>query len=170
MLTLFLLRHAKSSWSNPDLEDFDRPLNSRGQKAAMKMGAYIQAHDLNPDLILCSAAARTCETLGRILPFLNGDIEIQTLEALYHAGRPEQIRRLLTDHAIGSKRVMVIGHNPIMQDFALETCSSGDAVMLDLLNTKYPTGALAEIRFEASSWKDIAANGALIRFIQPRSL
>ena len=63
MLSMLLLRHAKSSWDDPALADFDRPLAPRGEEAALRMGAYMAAHDLLPDLILCSTAQRARQTL-----------------------------------------------------------------------------------------------------------
>ena len=70
MKTLFLLRHAKSSWSEPGLADFNRPLNERGRRAAPLIARYLAHCDLLPDLILCSAALRTRETLALMLPGL----------------------------------------------------------------------------------------------------
>ncbi len=74
MKRLLLLRHAKSSWHDPSLADFDRPLNQRGRAAARMMGDYLVRKGLLPDLVLCSAAQRARETLAFIQDRLDGDL------------------------------------------------------------------------------------------------
>ena len=85
MLTLFLLRHAKSSWEDATLDDYDRSLNARGKRSAPAIGRYMAQKAYAPNLILCSGSHRTRETLGLVLPYLHGDQEIRVEEGLYHA-------------------------------------------------------------------------------------
>src|SRR4051794_11013088 len=116
MLTLTLLRHAKSSWEEP-LDDFDRPLAPRGEKAAPEIGAALAARGLRPDLIVCSGAVRARETLGLMLERLGAPPpEVIYDDSLYMAAPGKLLKRL---HAIASSfpgnvphHVMLVGHNP----------------------------------------------------------
>jgi phosphohistidine phosphatase len=170
VLTLLLLRHAKSTWDDPELEDYDRGLATRGLKAAPRMGRYIATQHLKPDLVLCSGAVRTRATLALVLPELGSPPpRIRYDNALYLAG-PD----VLLD-AIGkagtSPRVMLVGHNPGIHALALALTGGGDKAALAELATRYPTAALAVLTFPAAAWKDVApATGRLERFVTPRGL
>src|SRR5215831_15132963 len=94
MLTLSLLRHAKSSWDDPALEDFDRPLAKRGQTAAPRMGAYMQANGLMPDLVLCSPAVRARQTLDLLLSCLGGGPTVVYEQAFYLAAPSVLLARI----------------------------------------------------------------------------
>ena len=126
MVTLSLFRHAKSSWAGTGLRDFERPLAPRGKDAAPKMGAFMNAQELVPDLVLCSPAARAMETLEYALPELGDTPEIRYEEGLYHAG-PRQMLQFLNDVDAGVGHVMLIGHNPGMQGLALGLVGLGEA-------------------------------------------
>jgi phosphohistidine phosphatase len=174
MLTVLLLRHAKSSWDSPALADYDRPLAKRGQKAAPLMGAEIARLGLRPDLVLCSGAARTRETLALALPAL-GEPAPQTVvdDGIYMA-TPETLLALLRKlpaGAKGPKTVLIVGHNPGLEDLAALLVGSGDWSQRALMADKFPTGSLAAITFEAPGWADIApATGRLDQFITPARL
>jgi phosphohistidine phosphatase len=162
-----LLRHAKSSWAEPGLRDHDRPLNERGRRAAMAMGAYLRTEGLVPELVLCSSARRTSETLA--LLELPGWVAIAVEHALYLAPPAAVLARLReVDDSVG--RLMVIGHNPTMHALALELVGSGEPAALARLAEKYPTGALAVLRVNGD-WADLDRRGGhLERFITPRAL
>jgi phosphohistidine phosphatase len=165
---LWLLRHAKSSWDEPGLEDRDRPLAARGELAADQMRAYFLAEDLRPALVLCSSALRTRQTLARVLPALGSDLEVRIESSLYtfEAGALLGRLQMVPD---GIDPVMLVGHNPAMQELAVMLAARGDR--LDQLAQKFPTGALAEIEFSTSSWREIGASkGTLTRFVVPREL
>ncbi|WP_246274537.1 SixA phosphatase family protein [Hyphomicrobium sulfonivorans] len=174
MLTLMLLRHAKSNWDNPADADFDRPLAKRGQKSAPRMGAEIAHLGLVPELVLCSSAARTRQTLDLVLgSWPEPHPEVVFDDAIYMA-TPEdmlaQVRRVASRNPAPS-RVMVVGHNPGMEDFASDLAGHGDAEARKLLAQKYPTCALAVLTFEAGSWSDVDFGaGNLERFITPAML
>jgi phosphohistidine phosphatase len=156
MKRLYVLRHAKSSWDDADLADHDRPLSGRGRRAADAIGRHLRAHGIEPELVLCSSAARTRETLARI--GLEGTIERE----LYGAGAGELLARL-RDVPPGIQSVLVIGHNPGMHDLALAL--SGEP------GDKYPTGALATIELDIGDWSAIApGSGRMIGFVRPREL
>ena len=109
---LILLRHAKSDWHSGAKTDFDRPLNHRGRRNAPEVGRWLHTHGLHPDIVCCSDAARTRETLDLVATELDlSDAEIQYTDALYHASAKEIVEiaeQQLMDYAC----VMLIGHNP----------------------------------------------------------
>ena len=170
MLTLTLFRHAKSSWDFPNLDDFDRPLNERGEKAAPRMAAFLAENDLVPDLVLCSSSQRTRQTLHLALPSWKPKPKIDYSEALYHATAPTMLA-ILRDTPAKAKHVMIIGHNPGMESFATQLIGSGDKKDRMAIATKFPTAAAAVIAFDAKSWADIeTGRGALQLFMTPRQL
>jgi phosphohistidine phosphatase len=167
--TLHLLRHAKSSWDDPGLDDHDRPLASRGKRAAKKLAAHLEASGISPDVVLCSSARRTRETLKLIEPAL-GEAELRVEPGLYAAsegmllevvrGLPPQVRSAL-----------LIGHNPGLQAFALVMAGGGDEEARRRLREKMPTGALATLAFRAATWGEVEPrSGVLVDYVVPREL
>src|SRR5215472_16839815 len=123
MLTVSLLRHAKSSWADPEKADFDRPLAARGEKAAPRMGAFLAEQRVIPELILCSTARRARATLDLVLPQLSARPEIVFEDELYHGGAPALLKRL-RKVADSIHHVMIIGHNPALHAFALDLAAT----------------------------------------------
>ncbi len=170
MLTLSLLRHAKSSWSNPALPDRERPLATRGVTDAPLMGKAMAERGIDPELVLCSSARRTRDTLDLVLPELRVEPKIVYVDALYHAS-PEEMLEMLHGIQPGANRVMMVGHNPEIQAFALDLVGSGPKHFRDRLRTKYPTAGLAVINFVSGLWKSVSVNsGTLNLFVSPRDL
>ena len=170
MLTLSLLRHAKSSWSNPALPDRERPLATRGVTDAPLMGKAMAERGIYPELVLCSSARRTRDTLDLVLPELRVEPKIVYVDALYHAS-PEEMLEMLHGIQPGANRVMLVGHNPEIQAFALDLVGSGPKHFRDRLRTKYPTAGLAVINFVSGLWKSVSVNsGTLNLFLSPREL
>ncbi len=188
MKVLYLLRHAKSSWKDSSLDDHDRPLNGRGRRAAVVMGGYLDRYMTSmgppPDLVLCSTAARTRETLDIILdnaPRTVGGNSVKTEfdDELYHAAPMDLLDRLqcLNDH-IGA--VLLIGHNPGLGHLALglvgKQADNADETLpgeafLERMAIKFPTAALAVLEAEIKTWRDLKAGGALLRqFTRPKDL
>lgn len=167
MLSLALLRHAKSSWDATDIDDFDRPLNDRGRTAAPVMGAVLQELKFAPELILCSPAKRTRETLELIAPFVKG-IPVKFEEELYLAGQ-ERLYECLRSTPAGPRKVLMIGHNPGMHTLALLLTGTGDAKSISRLEDKFPTAALAVLSFPQAFWREVTpASGHLEAFVTPR--
>jgi phosphohistidine phosphatase len=166
MRALYLLRHVKSSWDDPLLGDHDRPLARRGRKAGAAMAAYLVEHDIGPELVLCSTATRTRQTLELLEEAVAG-AEVAYEEALYAASAVTLLRRLRrVPDEVGS--VLLIAHNPGIQQLALALAAPSPrrAAMED----KFPTGALAALRFDGS-WSDLAREGLELRdFVRPRDL
>jgi phosphohistidine phosphatase len=170
MLTLSLLRHAKSSWNDPTLSDRERPLAKRGLNDAPLMGKAMAEHGIDPELVLCSSARRTRDTIALVLPELKVEPKIVFEDALYHAS-PAEMLKMVHDIQPGARRVMLVGHNPELQALALDLVGSGPKDLRDRLREKYPTAALAVINFANGLWSSIAVNsGTLNLYLTPRDL
>lgn len=163
MKRLHILRHAKSSWGDPDLTDHERPLAPRGEKAAVKIAEHVRAAEIAPGLVLSSTALRARQTLAALLPVLPAEAEIRIQDWLYGAGVGDVLARLReVDEGVGS--VLVVGHNPTLHELALALTRREDAL------ERFPTGALASIAF-AAPWVDLAEGTAeLEAFVIPREL
>ena len=168
--TLFLLRHAKSSWDDPELGDAARPLAPRGRKAARRMADYIRAHDVHPELVLCSSARRTRETLDALIPTLGPDVDVRIEGGLYAADDRELLSRL---RRVGApiESVLVVGHNPGLQDLATMLAGDGTSQQLQQITTKFPTGALATLDLGKTTWARLSPGCAyLAALVLPREL
>jgi phosphohistidine phosphatase len=167
--TLYLLRHAKSSWEDATISDHDRPLAPRGARAARRIAAHLPSAGIHPALVLCSSAVRTLETLDALRPALGETAEVQIEAELYGADAWEILERLRTIDA-GIPQVLVIGHNPGLQDLAIELSGEGDVSLLNQLRTKFPTGALATLDLEVT-WAELGAGHAhLTHLVTPKDL
>lgn len=169
MKTIYLLRHAKSSWKDATLDDFDRPLNKRGRRAAKLMGRYLFASGIEPAQILCSSSQRTRETLKALQEAIGASIPIRFEKGIYLAEASELFARL---RALGDSlpSVMVIGHNPGMERLALMLAVPGGAEETRLAD-KFPTGALAVLTADIDTWERLAPGTARLEtFVRPRDL
>jgi phosphohistidine phosphatase len=169
MHQLLLVRHAKSSWDDPKLVDRDRPLNKRGRRAAASMREAIVDLGLIPDMVLTSPALRVQQTLGALEPWDETPL-VETIEALYLA-TANQMLDLLREVNETVRSVMLIGHNPGMQELAgALAASSVDSEIKRRLLAGFPTAALAEFSV-ATRWEQLSAGGArLVRFLTPKAL
>jgi phosphohistidine phosphatase len=168
--TLFLLRHAKSSWDDPTLDDHDRPLAPRGRRAAKRIADHFRSEPVRPALVLCSSARRACETLAELKPALGDQAKVLVTDDLYGADADEILNRL---REVGQDiaSVMIVGHNPGLHDLALELAGEGDEAALSQLHTKFPTGALAILQLSRTGWYELAPGQAyLANLVLPRPL
>lgn len=171
MLILSLLRHAKSAWDDPSLDDHERALAPRGIKAAPLVGRHIAREKLQPELILCSDAVRTRATLALLLPELVSPPPAIRYEPRLYLAAPDTILDVIAKSAGKARHVMVVGHNPGLHALALSLTGGGDKAALAELATKFPTAALALLTFQTRSWKDLQpASGRLQCFVTPRGL
>jgi phosphohistidine phosphatase len=160
---LELLRHAKSSWADPDIADHDRPLNGRGRAAAALVGRHMHEHTPPPDLVLCSTATRTRQTLQ--LLELAADAQVRFEDELYGAGPAGLLTRLKAVPAAVAT-VLLIGHNPGIED--LTRMLDRDALSSV---QKFPTAALAVLGFDVEAWNELEpGTGHLATFFTPRDL
>jgi phosphohistidine phosphatase len=164
---LFVLRHAKSSWDDPGLGDHDRPLAARGRRAAAQVAGYLQAREIDPELVLCSSARRTRETLEGISPHGQTLIEPQ-LYAATASDLIERLRRVPDPTA----SVMLIGHNPGLQMLVLGLAAgkATEGANLAAVSHKFPTAALATLEL-TGDWSELRPGGAVLSwFVRPKDL
>lgn len=172
MKTIFILRHAKSDSDNPQLNDFERPLNERGVEAAGKIGAYFKSKKYSCDIVLCSSAQRTRETFGLIEPYLHKGMSVKLDDQLYLAELKYLVRclRALNENV---QSAMIIGHNPGLEQLARSLVAkvrSAEASALQRsLEDGFPTCALAVIESSAETWSALKP-GKLLDFVRPRDL
>ncbi len=168
MRRLILLRHAKAE-RPVGLSDLSRPLAARGRRDAVHVGQYMAQEGLLPDKVIVSPSRRTMETWDGLKGAFKG-LEAESVGALYDASsfRLLTVIRGIADEA---KCLLVIGHNPGMEDLAIQLSGSGDQPGRKAMREKFPTAALAVIAFDREHWNDIdRAGGRLLRFVVPRSL
>ena len=167
MHTVYLLRHAKSDWSDQTLPDHARPLAPRGRRDAQRIAKHLRRRGIEPTLVLCSSAARTRETLDLVGPAL-GAAPAQIEDGLY-AAAPDELLERLRALPEQSASVLVIGHNPGLHELALVLATPSRT--RGRLEAKFPTAALATLAVTHATWAELAAGGAdLTAFVVPKQL
>lgn len=169
MRRLWLLRHAKSSWKDPVLADRLRPLAPRGGRTVGVVARHLRDEGVAPDLVLCSPAVRALETWEGVAPGVPPHTPVETDEAIYLGGAGELLRRL-RDVPAPVRSVLVVGHNPGLQDLAVGLTGAGDRALRQRLAAEYPTGALVTLDVPGG-WRDLAWGvGRLVAYVVPREL
>lgn len=168
MKTLTLLRHAKSSWSDPGVRDFDRPLNARGRRAARAIGREMREQGLAFDRVLASPAARVVETLRDL-----GDGYGHALHPEYdrrvYLATAEALLELIHETDDSATDLLIVGHNPGLERLAL--LLGRDGALRGEIEVKYPTATLTQITFPVEHWAEVAQGlGTIARFTRPRDL
>lgn len=151
MKTLFLVRHAKSSWKDPTLADHDRPLNKRGKRDAPRMGKRLADRQVRPDVMLTSPAVRarrTAEKISAEIGFPAAEIVVD--ESIYHGGTTGLLA-VIRGLDEGAATAMIFGHNPAMTDLV--------NYLAHTTIDNVPTCGVAEIRFYVESWSDVVSGG-----------
>ena len=161
MKTLYLLRHAKSSWNDSSLRDFDRPLSDRGREAAERIGKRLASEKLHAPLLLCSPALRTRETAEIVLKSSKLRAEERFDKRIYEASLRD-LTQVISDIPDDKQLAILIGHNPGFEE--LLAFLTGE-------HRRMPTCALAKIRFDVASWGEVrTGEGDLEWFITPKEL
>jgi phosphohistidine phosphatase len=170
MPRLLLLRHAKSDWSEPGQSDRDRPLAARGRRTALEIGAYMTRHRLIPDHVLCSTARRTRQTFDLLAEQFPAPPSVTFADGLYEASSSDILQAIQASGA-DIHTLLVIGHNPGLQEAATMLIAAGDVEARERLKEKLPTAGLAVIDFPLDDWgKAHRKSGRLERFVTPRTL
>ncbi len=165
MKTISILRHAKSDWSDADLDDFDRPLNKRGEKDAPRMGKYLKSTGKLPGIIYSSPALRA-KTTAEIVKETSGyPGDIEYMPEFYASESPEvyidKIKRAPDNH----DSIMVVGHNPTLENLLADLLSDHP------VNIKFPTAGLACLNVEIESWKELKPGTAILYWMMiPKAL
>lgn len=169
MIQLALLRHAKSSWDQPQLDDFDRPLNERGRRAAPIMGHMLASLKFAPDAVLCSPAKRTRETLEAIASDIASAKPAVRFDDQLYLATPDTMLDCLRRATADAKRVLLIGHNPGLHALATALAQSGDPAQLVRMRDHFPTAALAIISLSGASFGAMGTTGGhLETYVTPK--
>ncbi len=158
MKTLVLVRHAKSSWKYPKLDDFERPLNKRGRKNAPMMGKILRQLKVKPDLIISSPANRAAMTSRIIADMIHYPlVNIQYDESIYLSGEMD-LMHILIDLDDGIKEVMLVGHNPELT--LLANTLGNDSI------SNIPTSGIFCLDFDISAWSKIETSPGELKFFE----
>lgn len=163
---ILLLRHAHAVWAQPGVRDFDRPLDERGVGDADIVGRAMAAEGLIPDRVLCSPAKRCVQTCDIVTGLLPGPFDIQHNQALYSKDHAFYVEFLSQQEAA---TVLLIGHNPMMEDTAHALALSAETWPAHRLQKGFPTAGLAVIDISPSTG-DVKIGGHLSRFLTPKRL
>jgi phosphohistidine phosphatase len=154
---LHLLRHAKSDWSEPGLADHDRPLNKRGKRARKTIAEHVAGWRV--DLVVCSTAARARATAKPIVAELGCPV---TYERAVYTGSAADLVRVVRTFPDDAHTVMLVGHNPSIEDLTELLCGTTPG---------YPTAALGTIELAIDHWSDVApGSGTLTAHVTPATL
>ncbi|MDM8527772.1 histidine phosphatase family protein [Anaerolineales bacterium HSG24] len=174
MKTILILRHAKSDWSDPNLDDFDRPLNKRGLSDAPRMGKVLLSAEQIPDRIISSPARRAKQTAKLVAEACNYKGSIQWEDAFYGAGSADLIAAL-KQLPLEVNMCMLIGHNPTMEETVASLCttSAGISPWGNVDGSDFsiimPTSGLACLQVDIDDWADLKPGIAILKwFIIPR--
>jgi phosphohistidine phosphatase len=169
--TILLMRHAKSALGELGQADRDRPLNRRGELAAKLMADHLIAKPPLPDLILCSTATRTRQTLAPLVERLPPPAPPIALEPGLYLASEDALLNRLRDLPSTVGTVLMIGHNDGMWQAAAALAGDGKSALIAELRQKFPTGALATLQVEIEEWAELMAGAAtLVAFACPRDL
>lgn len=158
MKTLYLVRHAKSSWKYPDLDDFERPLNNRGRRNAISTGKFFNKIKAAPDLIISSPATRAAMTSRIIAAAIDYPFErIQYSETVYSSSI-EALMHIAGNISDEIKEAMLTGHNPVFTDFANYISNQRIG--------NIPTCGVFCVELDISSWSKIAENCGVLKFFK----
>lgn len=170
MKRLAILRHAKSSWDEPGLDDFNRPLNERGWKAARRLGRELKHRRMRFDLVLASPAARVRETIDGLQEKFDFDAPIRFEQQVYAAteGTLLELVRRFPDTV---NCPLCVGHNPGLERLILGLARDDRNGLRDRIAGKYPTAAFAVIELAVERWNDVEpGSGELVELIVPKEL
>jgi phosphohistidine phosphatase len=161
MKRLLLLRHAKSSWGDPALADFERPLNERGLRAAPLVGRFMREQKLRPDLVLSSPAERARETARLVAEAAGLAAPLRFDERIYEA-TAARLLEVVSQAEEGAQELLLVGHNPGLED--LLALLTGEA-------RRMPTAALARILLNVEKWSKVReGSGRLEWHVKPKEL
>lgn len=170
MTILTVLRHAKSSWGDAPLADFDRPLNDRGRKAAKRVGGELKKRRIRVDQIIASPAARVRETLRCLAEGYGDARDVQFERRIYEASAPLllDLVRSIPDTV---QAPLLVGHNPAVHELVLALTADDDGGLRQRVLPKFPTAAVAVIELPAVRWSEVApGTGKIVELILPREL
>ncbi len=163
MKNLILIRHAKSSWKYPELDDFDRPLNNRGKRDAPIMGEHLAQQEIMPDLILSSPAKRAIKTAGIISQKTDFPLKNIIEDEKIYAASYSTLLSIIQQIEDGYESVLLIGHNPAITQLAV--------FLTNHLIENIPTCGVVSVTFETTAWKKVSEGTGTMKFFNyPKNL
>ncbi|MBH1992520.1 MAG: histidine phosphatase family protein [Sphingomonadaceae bacterium] len=171
MKRLTLLRHAKSDWDDPVARDFDRPLNRRGEKAALLMGQFAARRKMAFDMLVASPAVRVIQTLETFFSGYGERLDARWDRRIYLASSPT-LFDVLRDLPDSTDHALLAGHNPGLEELILDLVpEDGDNPLREDVEVKFPTASIAVLDLAIDRWADAKENIAtLASFTRPRDL
>lgn len=161
MKTLYLLRHAKSSWGDPGLADFERPLNERGRRAAPLVAEFMREKGIRPGLVLSSPAVRARQTAELVAGAAGGAAPIRFDERIYEA-HPLDLLKVVREADESVTELMLVGHNPGLEELTARLTGARE---------RLPTAALVRIELRADGWPQVEEGGGRLEWVvRPREL
>lgn len=168
MKTILLLRHAKSSWGDPELDDFDRPLAKRGKKDAPCMGEVLASFEHRPDQILSSPARRAKQTAEAIAEACGYKKSIRWEESFY-GGESEDLITALQHLPRSIERPLLVGHNPTMEETVADLIMPRQEGWYEQFSIQMPTAALACLTVDITEWSALEPGEAVLQwFLIPK--
>ncbi|NDV85200.1 histidine phosphatase family protein [Aurantimonas aggregata] len=162
---LFILRHAHSSWALPGQRDHQRPLDERGRDDAFRLGAFLAKAEWRIDAVASSTATRATETLDLVRPALPAGTPEHLSDSLYALGVDAYYAEACRVGDAGG--VLIIGHNPTIEEFTVSLAGDGEAEALETLAAGFPTCGLAIVEFGTTLADITPGAGRLRRLLVP---
>lgn len=165
--TLYLLRHAKSSWADTAVDDHDRPLQPKGERRAERQRDHMAESDIDVDLVLCSTALRARQTYDIVAPAL-GEPEVQYRKDIYGA-ETQDVVKILNQIDEDQEHVLLVGHDPTLHLLVMELAMTASGDAKERVHRKFPTSGLATLTFGGASWGSLGKGvGHLEAFYVPQ--
>ncbi|MEM0899133.1 MAG: histidine phosphatase family protein [Pseudomonadota bacterium] len=168
MGTLYLMRHGKAKWAEPGKRDFDRKLEDRGVSDAKAIGRELKSRGIMPDKIICSTAARAQQTIEAVNCELGATDRVISTDDLYGTDAPGYLEIASGSGAANS--IMLVGHNPMLEDLALALSQNGPAEHIDALNMGFRTAGCVAIEFDGAPAGFLGRTGKLAFYLTPADL
>ena len=170
MKRLAVLRHAKSSWKERELDDFERPLNGRGQRAARRMGREMSERGMQFDFVLASPAVRVRETINGVTQEHELVAPIRFEPRIYMA-RVAELLELVGTIPNDAENALLVGHNTSAERLVIKLAKDDERGLRKRVEEKFPTAALAVIELPIERWDALQPeSGRLVELIYPADL
>ncbi|SOE08577.1 phosphohistidine phosphatase [Hoeflea halophila] len=166
-LRIFLVRHAHAAWPLPGMRDFDRPLDDRGREEAARLAATLSVNAFEPDLVCCSTARRCLETLAVLDPLSSVRLRVEHSDALYAASHDAYLDLIASPHDQAIRSIMIIGHNPMLEDTAQALLQHDPATFETALGAGFPTAGLLILDCDSRGASAVRGGARFVGLLSP---
>lgn len=167
VLRIFLVRHAHAAWALPGMRDFDRPLDDRGREEAARLAAAMAVNAFEPDMIYCSNARRCLETLGILQARSSAKLRIDYSDALYAGSHDAYLDQIASEHDKAIRSIMIIGHNPMIEDTAQVLLQNDPATFETALGSGFPTAGVLILDCDTRGNSAIKGGARFVGLLSP---